>query len=124
MRLLRYRDLPIVSRFSALTSPARTHRSLNRRRLLLPTRRRRRDSQHHAKRLPDVRPLRTIICQLIILNFLISPTPAVTLRPILDPVSALASTVSSTMSGAGSTLRRFAGSVVFFPAGPLILPLP
>jgi YD repeat-containing protein len=53
MRLLRYRDLPIASRFSALTSPARTHRSLNRRRLLLPTRRRPRDSQHHAKRLPD-----------------------------------------------------------------------
>jgi hypothetical protein len=124
MRLLRYCDLPIVSRFSARTSPARTHSSLNRPRLLLPTRRRPRDSQHHAKRLLGGRLMRTLVCQGIILNLLIWPTPAVTLRPILDPVSALASTVSSTMSGAGSTLSRFAGSVVFFPAGPLILPLP
>src|ERR1700687_3220292 len=124
MRLLRYRDLAIVSRFSAHTSPARTHSSLNRPRLLMPTRRRPRDSQRHAKRLLGVRPVRTIICQAIILNLLIWPTPAVTFRPILDPVSVLASTVSSTMSGAGSALSQFAASVVFIPAGPLILPLP
>jgi RHS repeat-associated protein len=68
--------------------------------------------------------MRTLVCQAIILNLFIWPTPAVTLRPILDPASVLASTVGSTMSGAGSALSRFATSVVFIPAGPIMFPVP
>ncbi len=67
---------------------------------------------------------RKLVCFAIILNLLVWPTPGLTLRPMLDPVSVLTSTVSSTMSGAGSAFSRFATSVVFIPAGPLMLPLP
>ena len=63
--------------------------------------------------------MRTLVCQAIILNLLIWPTPALTLRPILDPVSAKTATVAaSTVSG----LRDL--PVALIPLGSIIFPVP
>ncbi|MEK6410558.1 MAG: hypothetical protein AABN34_26840 [Acidobacteriota bacterium] len=74
---------------------------------------------------------RKMVCLAIILNMLIFPVPGVTLKPILDPVPALASTVGSTLSAVSSTVGElgsaFSGlarSVVFIHAGPVIVPVP
>ncbi|MEK6289701.1 MAG: hypothetical protein AABO57_28630 [Acidobacteriota bacterium] len=74
---------------------------------------------------------RKVACLAIILNMLIWPVPGVTLKTILYPVPALASTVGSTLStlsSAGGELGSFfsglAASIVFIHAGPIIVPVP
>jgi RHS repeat-associated protein len=76
------------------------------------------------------RPLRMFICLAIILNLVIWPSPDVTIRPVLEPMSVVASTVTSTASNAGLTLAsalsefRDAPPVVLIKIGTVIMPVP
>lgn len=49
---------------------------------------------------------RRLVCFAIILNLLMWPEPGLMLRPILDPGSVLASSVSSTVNAAGSIVSE------------------
>lgn len=70
-------------------------------------------------------------CHIVVLNLLIWPTPGATLKTILTPVPALASTVGSTMSAlssaggeVGSFFSGLAKSILFIPTGPVVVPVP
>jgi hypothetical protein len=74
---------------------------------------------------------RKLVCFAVIANLLLWPAPGVNLGPILNPVSAMASTVGSTVSAVSSMVgelgSRFSGlaaSVVFIPTGPIVVPVP
>lgn len=52
--------------------------------------------------LRSKRYLRTLACLAIILNLVIWPSPGVTVRPVIDPMSFLASIITSTASSVSS----------------------
>ena len=97
---------------------ARRDRSLQRARASKVFRGSARNPQRRTKGL-IARPMRRLACHAIILNLLIWPSPALTLRPIIDPVTATA--VKATASTV-SALRDL--SMVSIPIGPFVLPLP
>jgi RHS repeat-associated protein len=80
--------------------------------------------------IPRRRALRMLVCLAITLNMLIWPSPDITIRPVIDPMSVVASTVSSSALTAGinlaSALREFrdAPPVVMIKLGPMVMPVP
>src|SRR5262245_20636280 len=75
------------------------------------------------------RPMRVFICFAIILNMLMWPSPGVTVKPVFEPVSALASSVTSTASSAGVTIASVVNEIrsaptVVIPIGPTFVPVP
>ncbi|HLF84279.1 MAG TPA: hypothetical protein VI837_08905, partial [Blastocatellia bacterium] len=70
------------------------------------------------------------VCFAITLNLLMWPSPDVTIRPVLEPMSVVASTVTSTASNAGLTLAsalrafRDAPPMVIVQLGPVVMPVP
>ncbi|MFY9558283.1 MAG: hypothetical protein WAV20_05795 [Blastocatellia bacterium] len=63
-----------------------------------------------------------LTCEAIILNMVIWPSPAVTAKPLLDPVAALVSTVSLSVGFSASGLRAI--PLVLIPTGPIFVPVP
>src|SRR6266496_2489748 len=75
------------------------------------------------------RILTRLVCLAIMADLLIWPSPGVTLKPILDPVSVLASTLDSTAGSialtVGSAVRELRSApFVLIPAGPILMPIP
>jgi hypothetical protein len=118
MRLSSLRFLGVFSSFSTLIDLVRRDRSLQRTRASKLFRGRALNPQRRTIGL-IARPIRRLACHSIILNLLIWPSPALTLRPIIDPVSA---TAAKTAASTVSALRDL--SVVSIPLGPFVLPLP
>jgi RHS repeat-associated protein len=112
-----YCDLPIRNLFSRLLAQIRKHRST------------RRGDHSRARRTPG-RPvrgrlLRTIVCQAIILNLLIWPSPRITFGALTDNVTNFAGTASSLAISAASAIRSLRSvPFVLIPSGPIIIPVP
>src|SRR5437588_1619378 len=116
MRLSSPRALGVFSSFSTLIDRIQLGSSKHGTRAKLDCR-----GEHSLRRTKRLhaRPVRKLACHAIILNLLVWPSPAVTLRPLVDPVSVMAATV---IASAVSQLGEW--SVVSIPLGPFVLPLP
>ena len=118
MRLSSPRFFGILSSFSTLIDRTQRNWLKQRTRESKSDRQCTRHTRRRTKRLL-AHPIRSFTCHAIILNLLVWPSPALTLRPIIDPVTATAATATASTV---SALRDL--SIVSIPIGPFVLPLP
>jgi len=73
----------------------------------------------------SIRPLRALASYAIILNLLIWPLSKITFGAITFPVSAVASTIGSTIGGLSSMIGALRSApVVIIPSAPIMIPFP